>query len=297
MSPARRREAVAEVAAQGLCPVRRACRYLKLTESSFYYRPRKVADRFEAVVRRLIDLSWKHPRYGYRRIRALLVREGWRVSRKFVQRIRRLEGLCVRAVGRKRRRQGRSTDLPVRASEPNEVWSWDFVHDRTANGGKLRLLTLIDEHTRRCLHIRVARKLDHRDVIDVLHQAIEEHGAPRYIRSDNGSEFIARALRQELARHPIGTIYIDPGSPWQNGYIESFHQRLRDECLNQELFLSVAEARVVIEDWWRNRYNRIHPHSGLGFQSPEVFWRERIGQAKDSDRPCGLTPSLAWSAA
>ncbi len=292
MSPARKREAIAEVTAVGLCPVRRACRYLKLGESSFYYRVKKTGEKLKALVRRLIALSWEFPRYGARRIRALLMREGWRVSRKFVQRTRRLEGLGVKAVGRKRCRRGKSTGFPMRATRPNEVWSWDFVHDRTANGGKLRLLTMIDEYTRRCLEIRVARQLNHRDVIAGLHQAIEKHGAPDYIRSDNGSEFIAGALKLELASHPIGTLYIDPGSPWQNGYIESFHQRLRDECLNQELFLSVAEARVLIEAW-RNHYNQIHPHSGLNFQSPETFWRKWKQQAKDSVRPLGLTPSLA----
>ena len=217
-------------------------------------------------------MSWEHPRYGYRRIRALLVKEGWTTSRKFVQAVRRSEGLQVKPPKKRRHRQGISTGPPTKATGRNHVWSWDFVHDRTDNGGPLKMMTLIDEYTRKCLDIRVARRLTSTDVLSVLSEAIEEEGTPSYIRSDNGSEFIAHQVQQWLSDKNIKAIYIDPGSPWQNGFIESFHNRLRDECLNREVLLSVAEAQVVIEQW-RQTYNNEHPHSRLGFKSPQEFVR------------------------
>lgn len=200
------------------------------------------------------------------------MRGGWKAGRKFVQRIRRLEGLGVSVRGPRRRRRGHSTGSPTRARVINEVWSWDFVHDRTDNGGSLKMLTLIDEYSRQCLKIEVGRKLKSKDVLDALAEAMARRGVPHYIRSDNGPEFIARDVQDWLDEMGIGTIYIEPGCPWQNPFVESFHNRLRDECLNQEIFLSVTEARVVIEEW-RRFYNRVHPHSGLGFQSSDDFAR------------------------
>ena len=222
------------------------------------------------MAERIVTLSWEHPRYGYRRIRALLVKEGWAASRKFVQAVRRSSGLQVKPPKKRRHRQGISTGLPTQASRRNHVWSRDFVHDRTDNGGMLKMMTFIDEYTRKCLDIRVARQLTSTDVLSVLSEAIDEEGAPSYIRSDNGSEFIAHQVQQWLSDKNIKAIYIDPGSPWQNGFIESFHNRLRDECLNREVLLSVAEAQVVIEQW-RHTYNNEHPHSRLGFKSPQEF--------------------------
>ena len=222
------------------------------------------------MAERIVTLSWEHPRYGYRRIRALLVKEGWTTSRKFVQAERGAEGLQVKRPKKRRPRQGVSTGLPTKAKGRNHGWSWDFVHDRTDNGGPLKMMTLIDEYTRKCLDIRVARQLTSADVLSVLSEAIEEEGAPSYIRSDNGSEFIALQVQQWLSDKNIKAIYIDPGSPWQNGFIESFHNRLRDECLNREVLLSVAEAQVVIEQW-RQTYNYEHPHSRLGFKSLQEF--------------------------
>lgn len=286
-----KRRMVRELAGAGLCNVRRACRFLELSESSYYYREKEVAPYQVKLRKRIIHLSWEFPRYGYRRIRALLNRESWRVSRKLVQRVRREEGLKVKMKPPKRRRQGKSTGLPTTAIHPNHVWSWDFVHDRTDNGGALRMMTLIDEYTRRCLSIRVARGLKSQDVLDVLHQAIGRHGAPQYIRSDNGSEFIAKIVKESLAKHPIQIIYIDPGSPWQNGFVESFHQRLRDECLNQEIFLSVLEARVIIENW-RKLYNAVHPHSNLGYDSPNMFFESIQKTIQVTSASKELTPSL-----
>lgn len=157
------------------------------------------------------------------------------------------------------------------------MWSWDFVHDRTENGAPLKMLTLIDEYSRQRLRIEVARKLRSGDVLDALAEVMAQQGSPEYIRSDNGSEFIAREVQEWFGELGIGTIYIDPGSPSQNGHVESFHNRLRDECLNQELFPGVTEARVVIEEW-RRLYNRIHPHSKLGFQSPDQFATTTVNQ-------------------
>ena len=272
VSPKQKKRVVKDAADRGLCSLRRACAYLSLSWSTYSYRPKQANKKAQRLAERIVALSWEHPRYGYRRIRALLVKEGWTTSRKFVQAVRRLEGLQVKPPKKRRHRQGISTGPPTKATGRNHVWSWDFVHDRTDNGGPLKMMTLIDEYTRKCLSIRVARQLTSSDVLSVLSEAIEEEGAPSYIRSDNGSEFIAHQVQQWLSDKKIKAIYIDPGSPWQNGFIESFHNRLRDECLNREVLLSVAEAQVVIEQW-RQTYNHEHPHSRLGFKSPQEFVR------------------------
>ena len=286
VSPKQKKRVVKAAAEKGLCSLRRACAYLSLSWSTFSYRPKQASEKAQRLVERIVALSWKHPRYGYRRIRALLVKEGWTTSRKFVQAVRRSEGLQVKPPKKRRHRQGVSTGAPTKAKGRNHVWSWDFVHDRTDNGGPLKMMTLIDEYTRKCLDIRVARQLTSTDVLSVLSEAIEEEGAPSYIRSDNGSEFIALQVQQWLSGNNIKAIYIDPGSPWlpseatpqrvkariTNGYIESFHNRLRDECLNREVLLSVAEAQIVIKQW-RYSYNNEHPHSRLGFKSPQEFVR------------------------
>lgn len=280
VSPGHKRAAVVEVVEEGLCSLRTACRAVGLSWSSFCYRAKKASDWMVRLVGEIVRLSKEHPRYGYRRIRALLVRAGWRVSRRVVQRIRYAEGLGVKPSRRKRRRQGKSTGkFPQKAKRPNHVWSWDFVADRTDCGSPLRVLALLDEHTRQCVSLTVARSLKGEDVVEALRQAIAARGAPQYIRSDNGPEFIAEVTREYLEDQRIKTLYIDPGSPWQNGHAESFNSRLRDECLNQEWFLSVAEARVVIQAWGR-RYNRIHPHSRLGFLAPDTFarlWQQAQG--------------------
>ena len=295
VSPSQKRQAVSEVVRRGLCSLRRACRYLGLARSSCSYSRKTAEEKVRAAVRRIVWLSRKYPRYGYRRIRALMLREGWKASRKFVQRIRRLEGLGVRPKPPRQRRTGTSTATPTRASKLNEVWSWDFVHDRTDDGASLKMMTLIDEHSRECLAIRVGRRLRSKDVLDTLAEVMASRGVPHFIRSDNGPEFIATEVQAWLKELGIGTLYIDPGSPWQNGHVESFHNRLRDECLNREILLSLTEARVLIEEW-RRFYNREHPHSRLGFLSPEAFAR----QASITDLGCApasptLHPSLQAS--
>jgi transposase InsO family protein len=226
--------------------------------------------REQQLEQRMRELSEENPRYGYRRIAAMLRREGWRVGKRHIQRLRRAAGLRVPPSRRKVVRRGVCTGLPTRATHRGHVWTWDFIADATVRGGALRMLTILDEHTRECHVLRADRALRSEDVLEWLKKAVQEHGAPEYIRSDNGSEFIARAVQQWLAENRIKTIYIEPGSPWQNGFVESFHGRFRDECLNREQFWTLTEARVVIEDY-RHRYNRIRPHSKLGYQSPAHF--------------------------
>ena len=291
VGPGRKRAAVVEVVEEGLCSLRAACRALRLSWSSFCYRAKKASDQALRLAAAIIDYSKRYPRYGYRRIRALLIRAGWTVSRKLVQRIRRAEGLGVKPPKPRRHRRGASTGKhPTRALHPHHVWSWDFVASRTDQGAPLRILSLIDEHTRQCLSLTVARQLKSVDIITALQQAIAQHGAPGHIRSDNGPEFISKTTQAYLIQHQIKTLYIEPGSPWQNGHVESFHNRLQDECLKAEHFLSVAEAQGVIEDW-RQTYNQIHPHSRLGFLSPQAFatlWKERQKiqhRVVDSGRP------------
>ena len=195
----------------------------------------------------------------------------------------------------RRRRQGPSTDLPTKATRRGHVWTWDFVHDTTVRGGKLRMLNVIDEYTRECLCIYVARRINASKVRQVMAGLIDLYGAPKHIRSDNGSEFIEGKLRAWLAENKIKALHIEPGSPWQNGYIESFNARLREECLNREQLWTLAEARVVLEDW-RWKYNHVRPHRSLGYITPLEFaqkeGRAASGPGCDSSR---AAPSLRHS--
>jgi len=277
VSPAHKKQAVSHVNNQGLCSVRRACRILKLNRSTYQYRPKLPTPKQQRLWARIVALSVKHPRYGYRRIRALLDPEGWRVSRKLVQKMRRAEGLKVKTKQKKIPRQGISTGSPTKAVYKNHVWTWDFIFDKTDNGTSLKMMTMLDEYTRRCLTIRPARRLTSHHVLETITQMIALYGPPDYIRSDNGSEFIAQKVQLWLKKNRIKTIYIDPGSPWQNGYIESFHSRLRDECLDREVLFNVREAQVVLEDF-RQQYNWHRPHSKLSYKSPEVFILDNFNQ-------------------
>lgn len=231
------------------------------------------------------ELSEEHPRYGYRRIAALLRREGLIVGKRSIQRLRRVAGLRVPATKRRMARRGVSTGLPTKAEHRGQVWTWDFIADATVRGGAIRMLTILDEHTRECHVLRADRALRSQDVLEWLGKAIAQHGAPQYLRSDNGPEFIAKAVQEWLAQKQIKTIYIDPGSPWQNGFVESFHGRFRDECLNREQLWTLSEARVVIEDF-RHRYNHFRPHSKLSYQSPAEYAQPLT----PSSTPVGLRP-------
>ena len=270
VGPAQKKQAVAYVVGQRLCSERRACRYLGVHRSTYRYPVKSPLPQQVQLHQRIVSLSWQYPRYGYRRIRAALEREGWSVSRKQVQRIRRKEGLKVHPKPQRIPRQGVSTGLPTQATHRNHVWTWDFIFDRTDKGSTLKMLTMLDEYTRQCLAIRVERQIRSGQVLVTLWQAMMQYGIPEHIRSDNGTEFIAGKIQRWLRVNQIKTLYIEPGSPWQNGYIESFHSRFRDECLNREWLLNLREARVVIEDW-RQHYNTERPHSRLGYLSPENY--------------------------
>jgi putative transposase len=221
---------------------------------------------------RLRALARENPRYGYRRIKALLQREGWAVNLKRVHRLWRREGLKVPQVQRKRRRLGSSENgcNRLRAERPNHVWSYDFVMDQTAEGRRLKMLPVVDEFTRECLTIEVERSLVAEDVVSTLEYLFEVRGVPEHIRSDNGPEFIADAVKGWLARQESKTLYIEPGSPWENAYSETFNSRLRDELLDREVFETLKEAKVILEDH-RLDYNHRRPHSSLGYRTPAEF--------------------------
>jgi len=277
-----------QAVSDGLCSQRAACRFLGLARSTFRYQGRRLTAKETQLRHRLLALSSEHPRYGYRRIAALLRREGWRVGKRHIQRLRRAEGLRVPPTKRKIVRRGVSTGWPTTATHRYHVWTWDFIADATVRGGALRLLTILDEHTRECHVLWAERALKSEDVLHWLQKAVAEHGAPEYLRSDNGSEFIAKIVQRWLAEQKIKTIYIEPGSPWQNGFVESFHGRFRDECLNREQLWTLTEARVVVGDF-RQQYNQVRPHSRLGYESPAMF----AARSCPFPAPFGLRPHCA----
>ena len=247
---------------------RLACRVLGQHRSTQRKAPKGRADD-AALTADVIELATRYGRYGYRRITALLRDAGWLVNVKRVERIWRQEGLKVPAKQPKRGRLwlNDGSCVRLRPEYPNHVWSYDFVEDRSHNGRKFRMLNVIDEFTRECLAIRIDRKLRSTDVIDVLSDLFILRGVPRHIRSDNGPEFIAKAVRDWITAVGASTAFIEPGSPWENGTCESFNSKLRDELLNGEIFYSLAEARIVIEGW-RLHYNTKRPHSSLGSRPP-----------------------------
>jgi putative transposase len=271
VSPARRRRAVEHLRSTFQVSERRACRVLGQPRSTQRQRPTgKEAE--GRLVARMLELVQDHPRFGYRRIWALLRREGWRVNRKRIYRLWRQQGLKVPRKRRKKRRLGHSGNgcARRRPRRRNHVWAWDFIHDRTSDGRPLKWLTLVDEYTRECLALEVGRGMTARGVIAVLAQVIGERGAPEHMRSDNGPEFIAKAIRAWLERSGVETLYIEPAAPWENGYAESFNSKLRDELLEAEVFTSLLEARVLGKQW-KEDYNTARPHSALGYRTPAEF--------------------------
>jgi len=231
------------------------------------------------LIERMVDLACQYGRYGYRRITILLRREGWQVNHKRIERLWRQEGLKVpqRQPKRKRLWFNDGSCIRLRPEHQNHVWSYDFVADRTSDGRALRVLNIIDEYTKENLASRVERKIKADDVIDTLTNIFITHGTPQFIRSDNGPEFVAEILQDWLHDLGVKTAFIEPGSPWENGYIESFNGKLRDELLNQEVFDTLMEARVVIEKW-RIHYNTVRPHSSLGYRppAPEVYYPRQV---------------------
>jgi len=270
VSPAHKRELAQQMVSQGRCSARAACRHFGLHRSTFGYRPKEPAPWLAKLRRAVRSMSEAHPELGYPKITRLLKRNGWDVGKRLVQKLRREMGLRCPTKKPRRRRAGIPTGLPTKAIHRNHVWTCDFVADRTAKGGAIRMLTVLDEFTRECLCIHVDRRINAAKVRAIMSELISAYGSPGYIRSDNGSEFIEKSLRGWYTDEGIKTLYIEPGSPWQNGFIESFNGRLRDECLNRELFYTLTEARVVIEDW-RWKYNHIRPHRSLGLLTPLEF--------------------------
>ena len=242
----------------------------------------KVNEVTERLTERIIELALQYGRYGYRQITGLLNLEGWHVNHKRVERIWRLEGLKVPKKQRKRRRLwlGDGSCIRLRPTHKNHVWSYDFVAERTTDGKALRMLNIIDEYTRECLTIRVDRHIEAVDVIETLKDLFITRGLPEYIRSDNGPEFVAEVIRKWLKDLEVTPTYIEPGSPWENGYIESFNGKFRNELLNGEIFDTIFEARVLTERW-RKLYNTKRPHSSLGYRppAPETFYKLQLANA------------------
>ena len=271
MSPSRKRAVVCGLQTQFRVSERRACKALDQPRSSQRYQPQPRSDE-PAVVKRMLELVRQRPRFGYRRISRLLIAEGQRAGLSRVFRLWRREGLKVPQKKRKRRRLGTSANGcdRRRAEHIDHVWCWDFVFDRTTSGSTLKWLSIVDEHTRECLALKVDRSITSEDVIDTLAELFAMRGVPRHIRSDNGPEFIALAVRRWLSQVGVETLYVEPGSPWENGYAESFHSRLRDEFLAVEEFESLPAARSLTAAW-RADYNDHRPHSSLSYQTPTQF--------------------------
>ena len=250
---------------------RRACRVVEQPRSCQRYAAKPREDE-AALVQRMLHLVRQRPRFGYRRIAALLRTESWRASATRIYRLWRREGLKVPQKKRKRRRLGKSENgcHRRRALHKDHVWCWDFVFDRTESGSVLKWLSIVDEYTRECLCLKVARGITSEDVIDTLAELFAMRGVPKCIRSDNGPEFIARAIQRWTKQLEIETLYIEPGSPWENGFAESFHSRLRDEFLALEVFESLVTARKLTQAW-REDYNHYRPHSALGYVAPAAF--------------------------
>ena len=252
---------------------RRACRAIDQPRSTQRYSGKR-ASIDQALSCRVSELSGANPRYGYRRVWALLRREGWEVNKKRVLRLWREQGLKVPQKQHKRRRLGMGSGengiSRRRAEYPGQVWSYDFAMDSTEDDRRLKVMPVVDEYTRECLSLEGERSIKASGVIDTLRRLFIERGEPDYIRSDNGPEFIAEAIKEWLALCGVKTLYIEPGSPWENAYSETFISRLRDELLERELFANLKEAQVLLEDY-RGHYNHRRPHGALGYLAPAEF--------------------------
>lgn len=277
MSSQAKRQCVGYLVAEKAYSERRACRLVGMARSSHRYQTKPAADE-ESLRAKIRDLAAEHKAYGYRFITALLRGQGWLVNQKRVHRFWKEEGLQQPRRKSRKRYVGPKGEVKQRATHPNHVWSYDFVEDRTEKGGKLRILTVMDEFTRESLAMNVARSIKATDVIQTLEWLFLIRGAPMHIRSDNGPEFVAKAVQDWLQKRHCQTIYITPGSPWENPYIESFIGTLRRECLDQYLFVDGQEAQQVIEAW-RQEYNHYRPHSSLSYLTPVAFAQQQAAVA------------------
>jgi len=285
VSPTRRREAVTHLHDSfPQVSERRACKVVGQPRSTARYK-QAIKDDEPAILKRMHALVRTHPRFGYRRIHALLRRSGFKLNRKRTYRLWKQEGFKVPQKQVKKRRLGNSEGGIVRqrSEAMSDVWAWDFIHDRDECGRAIKWLSIVDEHTRECLALEGGRSFKSVDVLDVLRELFVVRGVPKHIRSDNGPEFIAQAIRDFLGSASVQTLYIAPASPWENGYAESFHSRLRDELLDAELFADLAEACSLAEQW-KNDYNHHRPHSSLGYMTPVEY------AASLRHPPVGATP-------
>lgn len=247
---------------------RRACRVIGIARSTHRSRPHQATR--SALTDEMYQLSYRYPRFGYRKIHTLLVNAGWQVSRETVRLIRKREGWQVQKKQKKKRLLGQSTTSSQKALYPNHVWSYDFVHDQTTDGRTLKHLTVVDEFTHEGLMIYLNRSVTSSEVIHCLAYLFELYGVPECIKSDNGPEFVAKRVQDWLTTHHVHVRYIDPGSPWQNGHNESFNGVFRDGCLDRWSFYSVIEARRVV-DHWLEEYNEVRPHGSINMMTPRAF--------------------------
>ena len=287
VSPSARRRAARYLVEGKKCSVNQACQALGLARSTYYWKTsvNKIAERLE---KRIKALSRKHPTLRLPDVTQLLRKEGWQVNRKRVQRVRRQAGLqVVKKMPQNQAPKGVAGGASA-GERPNQVWSYDFIHDRLENGAGLKMLTVLDEFTRECLGILVARSITAAGVIGFLELLILKRGAPENVRSDNGPEFVSEAVKEWAGKAAIRINYIEPGSPWENGHVESFHGKFRDGCLNREVFGNLLEAQVLVEEW-RREYNEKRPHSSLGYQTPREFARQFNSKLRVATLPSALS--------
>ncbi len=269
MSPLAKRRAVKHLVVERSYSERSACQLVGISRSSARYHPKERTE--EAVFKlKVRELANKHPNYGYRRITAVLRREGSGVNHKRVQRIWKAEGLQLPRRKPRKRRYGPKGEVIHKAQYRNHVWSYDFLEEHTVKGKRLRILAVIDEFTRECLALLVDRSITSDKVVDLLDWLFLVYGSPQHLRSDNGPELVAHKVQDWLADKNCQTIYITPGSPWENPYIESFIGKFRKECLDRYLFFNLREPRSIMEDW-QDEYNHYRPHSALGYMTPAAF--------------------------
>ena len=294
VSPAQKRDAATALQQRGRT-IAASCQRVGLALSTWKYERKVPADEAAAIAH-IKDLAFRFPRFGYRRITVMLKREGRLMNRKRVQRLWQLAGLQVPKKRRRKRNWSKADPWPDRGKCKNHVWTVDFLFDRTTDGKSIKVLSVLDEYTRECVALPCARSMGAQDVARVLDRVATKRGAPAFVRSDNGPEFISLALQEWTATCDAQMRYIKPGSPWQNGCVESFHDKMRDEFLQMETFITVAEARVMLEHW-RMQYNQIRPHMSLGYLTPEEFAATPCGadsaplhQPRKGHQPSRLSP-------
>jgi len=269
VSPHAKRQAVRYLAAEYPMSERHACQVVEMPRSTARYQPQGQADDGH-MVDAVRDFAHRFPQHGYRHITALMQREGYEINHKRVERIWRQEGLQLQRRKAVKRRFGERGEVKKRAQYPNHVWSYDFTEDRTERGQRVRVLAVMDEYTRECLMTFAAKSISSKRVIDVLSWLFATRGVPQHIRSDNGPEFVAYRVQQWLADQGSQTLYITPGSPWENPFIERFIGTLKAECLHRYLFDRISEAQIIL-DHYMDEYNRFRPHSSLGYLTPAEY--------------------------